>query len=1078
MTVRRGDPSASSEENVAGDNGVMSTDRQTGRRKLFHRLSNASSTSYRAQDPLNRRAAADSSGLYDKANPPPSSSGKARQILKYLGEGSSSGRTTSTQKDWDLASIRGSNVSTDTLGSIHTTDARRRSGDSTFAASVAGSIPAWARRIGKSNKPPSIIGGAAGSPGTAFPPTSPVMSPVRPGRGDREVSPAFSDDSMLPEERVYPDGYSSHLSVSTQSGSESAAPTSSNSSGWRQVGPTLPTVPLAPPPVQPPTQFSNRPTSAGPGMAPSTSRFSLPLPGGAGLERAFRFFMDPDASTSSLGKGAGIGDQQGVWLLGVWHGPKEPDAQQGFEIVSTPATPAADSASAPSTPPSAQSGTRPDEASAIPFPTVTAPTPFVGNRARSSSQLIVNTSKLTVHDPATTSWQAEFQADFSSRIWCTYRNHFAPISRDGTISAEAEAGVLTPSASSTAGEGLAIPSTPNTASAQHGSGGGAAWNAGPSQTVRQWIGRRLGEGGSSHDLLSVSPSHHMNVSPNPAQMSNSPSLSSITPSGSNTTISGSAAGGPYGTFSKSPSASSGNTYSLGGGSGTGGGLLSATSSVAGGLGDKMGIPALWGRATAAAQAVGLTGRSGLTTDAGWGCMLRTGQSLLANALMDIHLGREWRRQQSPVSKRILALQQYYQSVGTPLGPHGPSLPLHIPPEVTLLDLGDADYDAKRRNLEDKWRSAKAQYARYVRLISWFLDDPCFACPFSVQRMAREGKRLGKEVGEWFGPSTAAGAIKQLVSEFPDAGLGVCLAVDQVVYLTDVREAALDRRRGVGPSKAGPQSNRWDRPVLILVNLRLGIDCVHPRYYDSVKDIFTFPQSVGISGGRPSSSYYFMGCQENTLFYLDPHNVRSAVPFQPPPASVQRRASNQSLSSQYTQPQPAKLSTEWGSSSSSDSTQQDDWWCQAYTDAQLSTFHCDKVRKMPIKSLDPSMLLGFLVKTPEQLDDFCARVKRLPEPIFSVAENAPRWDAVDDDDDEEGMESFSESSLDPSEEAASSNNTNARLDGGSRRGSGGSGWVDEEDEEEDDDDDGDNSDEIAFDTGAVSIPEPAVNQNAA
>lgn len=53
----------------------------------------------------------------------------------------------------------------------------------------------------------------------------------------------------------------------------------------------------------------------------------------------------------------------------------------------------------------------------------------------------------------------------------------------------------------------------------------------------------------------------------------------------------------------------------------------------------------------------------------------------------------------------------------------------------------------------------SDYATYVKILTWFFDSPDPRCPFSVHRMALAGKDLGKDVGSWFGPSTAAGAIK-------------------------------------------------------------------------------------------------------------------------------------------------------------------------------------------------------------------------------------------------------------------------------------------------------------------------------
>jgi hypothetical protein len=50
---------------------------------------------------------------------------------------------------------------------------------------------------------------------------------------------------------------------------------------------------------------------------------------------------------------------------------------------------------------------------------------------------------------------------------------------------------------------------------------------------------------------------------------------------------------------------------------------------------------------------------------------------------------------------------------------------------------------------------------------------------------------------------------------------------------------------------------------------------------STKALHTFPQSVGIAGRRPSSSYYLFGSQADNLFYLDPHHTRATIPLQPP-----------------------------------------------------------------------------------------------------------------------------------------------------------------------------------------------------
>ncbi|KAJ7775899.1 hypothetical protein DFH07DRAFT_72723 [Mycena maculata] len=152
------------------------------------------------------------------------------------------------------------------------------------------------------------------------------------------------------------------------------------------------------------------------------------------------------------------------------------------------------------------------------------------------------------------------------------------------------------------------------------------------------------------------------------------------------------------------------------------------------------------------------------------------------------------------------------------------------------------------------------------------------------------------------------ASLMLVDVFPACGLGVSVATDRTLYQTEVHTvsdspAALAAIQASAMSPvschghASVQSHfshchkdgkhdksetcAWgNRPVLLLLGIRLGLDGVNPVYYETIKMLYTFPQSVGIAGGRPSSSYYFLGVQGDGLFYLDPHHSRPAVPLRP------------------------------------------------------------------------------------------------------------------------------------------------------------------------------------------------------
>ncbi|XP_077500758.1 autophagy-related 4b [Amblyomma americanum] len=264
----------------------------------------------------------------------------------------------------------------------------------------------------------------------------------------------------------------------------------------------------------------------------------------------------------------------------------------------------------------------------------------------------------------------------------------------------------------------------------------------------------------------------------------------------------------------------------------------------------------------------------ITSDCGWGCMLRSSQMMLAQAILTHFLGRSWRYR--------------------------------------------------------KGRQSEASDFMHRTVVRWFGDRTADASPFSLHKLVQMGHESGKQAGDWYGPSSAAYILKEALEgacklDRMLSDLRIYVAQDCTIYLDDVRTLC----RGGYKSNGAPG---W-RSLIILVPVRLGGETLNATYIPCVKGMLSHPNCIGVIGGRPRHSLYFLGWQGEKVIYLDPHYVQEAVDV---------------------------------------GTQ----------DFPLESFHCAWPRKMSFFKMDPSCTMGFYCKTEEEFEKFVKDVKQLAVPLES------------------------------------------------------------------------------------------------
>ncbi|KAK3037985.1 hypothetical protein RJ639_031572 [Escallonia herrerae] len=358
------------------------------------------------------------------------------------------------------------------------------------------------------------------------------------------------------------------------------------------------------------------------------------------------------------------------------------------------------------------------------------------------------------------------------------------------------------------------------------------------------------------------------------------------------------------------------------------------------------------------------GDSKYTSDVNWGCMLRSSQMLVAQALVHHRLGRSWRK---------------------------------------TLD--------------------KPQDRNYLEILHLFGDSEASA--FSIHNLLEAGKAYTLAPGCWVGPYAMCRTWETLARCRIEQSEVVDQSLPMAVYVVSGDE---DGERGGAPvvciEDASRQCSEFSRgqvdwtPILLLVPLVLGLDKVNPseagpslaslllyistnvaRYIPMLAATFTFPQSLGILGGRPSASTYLVGVQDGKAYCLDPHEVQPHACFgflEDTSGAIAYKAlmgcvvtTEEDGGKKLLNLQKAFRDAVIERSEVVDIKKEN-------LEADTSSYHCNVVRQVPLDSIDPSLSIGFYCRDKDDFNDFCSRASELADqsdgaPLFTVTQirNSPK-----------------------------------------------------------------------------------------
>ena len=286
----------------------------------------------------------------------------------------------------------------------------------------------------------------------------------------------------------------------------------------------------------------------------------------------------------------------------------------------------------------------------------------------------------------------------------------------------------------------------------------------------------------------------------------------------------------------------------------------------------------------------------IITDAGWGCMIRTGQMIIAQAIQKLF---NVKNLEDFISKFIFLFldneidSEYLCQIEDDNGKKSLSFNSFVKFGNEFIIHGFEEIINKNPNLNKIYPPFSLKTILTIPSKvkknpgEWFSNYDIIDKFYQINRFYHPFNYFSDKKVEIFNFSDAI-IIEKIIKKCFEECICNCVSDSFVKISSQIYESFHDfqvvSRKEYDNNchcfdntiKIRDKNYKLTKMFIIFVSARHGLNQIDNSMKDKVLNFFNFKNNIGFIGGKTSKAYYFIGNCENNLIFLDPHNVQNSI----------------------------------------------------------------------------------------------------------------------------------------------------------------------------------------------------------